>query len=330
MSARLVLTVATYNGRHLLEVLLPSVSAQTLEGFRVVVVDDGSVDDTLDWLAREWPRVEVVALERNGGVTAAFNRCLRAAGEADYVALFNNDMELEPDCLAELVLALDAHPEAGSAGAKLLDYERRSHFDGAGDIFDWAGTGWRRGHGEPDDGRYAEPEAVFGACGGAAIYRRRALEEVGDFDAAFFALNEDVDWALRAQLAGWTCRYVPSAVAYHVGSATIGAGMSDFTRYHLWRNAIWTVAKDYPAAALVRHLPRIAYVQAAQIVVAGRERKLGVWWQAMRDAARGMPDALRRRRVVQRRRRVSVRELERAVGVSYAPRRASTRRPPQR
>jgi GT2 family glycosyltransferase len=313
VSAEVVVAVATYNGRHLLETFLPSLAAQEFGDFRTVVVDDASADDTVEWLAREWPDVEVVALERNGGVTAAFNHCLRAAAGAEFVALFNNDMELDPRCIGELVRDLREHPGAGSATAKLLDFHDRDVLDGAGDLFRWAGTGWRRGHGEPDRGQYERPGPIFGACGGAALYRRAAIEAVGGFDESFFAFMEDTDWALRAQLAGWPCRYVPTAVAYHMGSATLGKGLTDFTRYQLWRNAIWMIAKDYPAGALVRHAHQLLYVQAAQLALSARDRKLGVWWRAIRDAIRGLPAVLRRRRAVQRTRRVSVRELEAAV-----------------
>src|SRR5438552_1108123 len=81
--------------------------------------------------------------------------------------------------IGELVAALDAHPEAGWAGAKLLDFRERDVIDGAGDVFTWAATGGRRGHGERDRGQYDEPRAIFGACGGAAVYRRDALDDVG-------------------------------------------------------------------------------------------------------------------------------------------------------
>src|SRR5204862_350597 len=79
--------------------------------------------------------------------------------------------------------------------------------DGAGDSLTWFGGAWRIGHGEPDDGRFDSPRFVLSACGGAALYRRTALEEVGRFDASFFAYLEDMDWGVRAQLLGWRCRY---------------------------------------------------------------------------------------------------------------------------
>jgi GT2 family glycosyltransferase len=203
--------------------------------------------------------------------------------------------------------------EAGFAGAKLLDFKRRDVLDGAGDIFWWGGSGWRRGHGEPDRGQYDEPCAIFGACGGAALYRRAAIDAVGPFYEPFFAFYEDVDWNFRAQLAGVGCRYVPSAVAYHMGSATLGPGMTDFTRYHLTRNALWLVARDYPVGALLRHIPQILYGQAAGLRDAWRGGQTRVWMRAWRDALHGLPAALRNRREVQSRRRVSLRHLEAAI-----------------
>jgi GT2 family glycosyltransferase len=309
VSDLLTVAIPTYNGRELLEVVLPSLAAQRFGDFHVVVVDDGSTDGTAEWLAAQWPDVEVVVQE-NQGVTAALNACLRAGARNELVALFNSDVELDPDCLGELVGALREHPEAGSASPKLLDFERRDVIDGAGDVLRWAGHGHRRGHGERDRGQYDQPQAIFGPCAGAAVYRRSAIEVVGDFDADFHAFFEDVDWALRAQLAGLQCRYVPSARVYHMGSATLGAGLTDFTRYQLWRNAVWLFAKSMPASLLARHAHQLAAGQLVNLAVAARDRKLGIWLRAWRDALAGLPRMVARRRRIQRARAVSPRELE--------------------
>jgi GT2 family glycosyltransferase len=309
----LTVAVLSYDGRHLLEVILPSLARQRFRDFEVVVVDNGSRDDTVAWMGEHWPEVEVVSLAQNVGVTAALNVCARA-GRGELVGLFNNDMEVDADCLGELVAALREHPEAAWAGTKLRDFEQRDLLDGAGDVFTWAATGGRRGHGERDAGQYDEPRAIFGACGGAALYRRKALEQVGEFDEDFFAFYEDVDWNLRAQLAGLSCRYVPSAVVYHMGSATIGRGLSDFTRYHLWRNTLWIIVKDLPVSALLRHAPHLLLGQLVNLAVAVRDRKLKIWVRVWRDALRGLPRMLRKRREVQARRRIGVSELEAIVG----------------
>jgi GT2 family glycosyltransferase len=309
----LTVAIATYNGRALLEVALASLAEQTFRDFRALVVDDASSDDTVRWLRKTWPEVELLAHDRNRGVTASLNTCLERP-DTPLIGLFNNDVELDPHCLERLVLALDQHPEAGSAGGKLLDFARRELIDGAGDVFSWTAMGARRGHGERDTGQYDRPRAIFGACGGAAVYRRSALQRVGMLDEDFFAFYEDVDWSLRAQLAGLGCRYVPSAVVYHMGSATIGRGLSDFTRYHLWRNTLWIIAKDLPASALLRHAPQLALGQGVNLAVAIRDRKLGIWLRVWRDALRGLPRVLRKRRDVQARRWVSLAQLEAVVG----------------
>jgi GT2 family glycosyltransferase len=318
----LTVAIATYDGRELLEVALPSLARQRFRDFRVLVLDDGSRDGTADWLSTHWPGVEVV-VQPNSGVTAALNACLRAARDSELVALFNNDMEFDPGCLGELVRELQAHPEAGSATPKLLDFRRREVIDGAGDLLVWAGHGHRRGHGEVDRGQYEEPVAVFGACGGAAVYRRSALEAVGEFDEDFYTLFEDVDWALRAQLVGLQCRYVPSAVAYHVGSATIGPGLTDFARYHLWRNGVWLIAKGMPASLIARHAHQLLGGQLLNLAVALRDRKLRLWARAWTDAIAGMPRMLARRREIQRSRRISPRELELLIAATAVRGRAT-------
>lgn len=306
---RLTVAVLNYNGCSLLRDMLASLERQTLQNFAIVVVDNGSRDDSLDFLRTHWPDVKVLALAENVGVTAALNVALRAA-TSEYVALFNNDMELEPNCLDEMLRDLARHPEVGSVTPKMLDFAERELLDGAGDLLNWRGGGTRRGHGERDVGQYEQPEEVFGPCGGAVMYRRAAIEAVGELDEAYFAYYEDVDWAFRAQLAGFRCRYVPSAVLYHRGSATLGRGITDFNGYQLWRNPIWLVVKCFPSATLARHAPELLCGQAGNLYVALRERKLRVWARAMRDAARGLPTALRKRRDVQRTRVLTLAQLE--------------------
>jgi hypothetical protein len=304
-----------YNGRPLLEAMLGSLERQTLAPGAVVVVDDCSQDDSVDYLHTHWPQVRVVRLPAQGGVTAALNACL-AAADTELVGLFNNDMELAPECLAELVAEIDRHPRVGSVTPKMLDFADRAVLDGAGDALSWRGGGRRRGHQERDVGQYDRAEEVFGPCGGAALFRRSALDVVGGFDEAYFAYYEDIDWAFRAQLLGFRCRYVPDAVLYHRGSATLGRGMSEFNGYHLWRNPIWLIAKCYPAGALARHLPSLLRGQAGNFYTALRERMLRTWTRAMRDALGGLSAAVRKRRAIQRTRVISLAELEAVTGAS--------------
>jgi hypothetical protein len=207
---------------------------------------------------------------------------------------------------------------------KLIDYRRRELLDGAGDVYTWGGEANRRGQGQRDVGQYDSPQEIFSACAGAALYRRTALAQVGGFDERLFANYEDVDWCFRAQLIGWRCRYAPAAIAYHMGSATLDGGsagdglpegtVNDFQLYQNWRNAIWVAAKNYPAAALIRHAPDLALVQLRNLAIALRRRRGRLWLRVWRDALAGMPAVLRERRRVQRTRVRSLADLDALIG----------------
>jgi GT2 family glycosyltransferase len=310
---RVSAVVLNYNGRELLQVILPSLAAQAYRDFEIVVVDNGSSDDSESYLQEDWPQVRVVSTGPvNIGVSAALNVAIGAA-TGEFVALLNNDIELDPGWMGELVAALERHPEAGTAVGKLLNFYRRGELDGAGDVFSWGGEVRRRGYGEPDRGQYEQPQAIFGACGGAALYRGSALAAVGPIDEALYAYYEDADWSFRAQLRGYRCRYVPAAVAYHMGSATLGAGPSDFNLYQAWRNSIWVVLKNYPALDLLRHAPALLFVQLRNLAIAVRRRRGLLWLRVWRDALRGLPAVLHKRREVQRSRRIARRELNAVI-----------------
>jgi GT2 family glycosyltransferase len=298
---RVTVIIPTWNGRELLAAALTSLREQRFRDFVVLVVDNGSTDGTAAHVAAEHPEAEVLELPENHGFAGAVNAGIaRARGE--FVALLNNDMELDPGWLAELVAALDADPAAGSAASKLRMLREPGLLDGAGDVVTWYGATWRRGHGEPDRGQYDAPGHVASPCAGAALYRRRALEEVGSFDEAFFAYLEDADWGLRAQLAGWPCRWVPTAVAYHLGGAT-SRRMGDLETELIARNTLALVLKSFPAGRLVLWAPLIVAYQAwvlAQAVGRGSWRAVLRGWSS---ALRALPATLRARAEVRRRTR---------------------------
>ena len=286
--------------------VLPSLRAQTYGDAHVVVVDNGSTDGTAEHVRSRYPEVTLVELGSNLGFAVAVNRGI-AACEGDHVAVVNNDLELDPRWLERMVAALRDHPDAGSATGKMLFYDRRDVIDGAGDFTSWYAISAPRGRGEIDRGQYDAPEPVFSACGGAALYRRTALDAIGTFDEDFFAYAEDVDWGFRAQLAGWTCRYMPDAVAFHMGGAT-SSRVPNWSRYLFFRNTLSMVAKNWPASALVRNAPRLVLFFAKSVVASIRGRWFLALARGTRDALRQLPRTLRKRRAIQR---------NRAVGLSY-------------
>ena len=308
---RVTVVIPTWNGRALLELVMPSLERQAYRDFETLVVDNGSSDGTAEHARERWPWAEVVALPRNVGFAAGVNRGIeRARGE--YVALVNNDMELDPAFLGALVAALDDEPAAASATAKMLFFDDREILDGAGDVLHWSGVVRLRGRGERDRGQYDAPTEVFSACAGAALYRRAAFDEVGSFDEAFFAQMEDVDWGFRARLLGYGCRYVPGAVVYHKGSASMWREGRRDPRF--WgmpvRNCIWMWIKNYPLDCLLRNAHLLLLHELAGLYFATREGMARAQLRAWRDALRGLPRVLRQRREIQARRRIGRRELE--------------------
>ncbi len=305
---RVTAVVLSYNGRELLEQMLPTLLAQRYSDFDTLVVDDGSADGTIEWLRERWPQFRAISNPRNLGVAASLNRGVQAA-RGEYVALLNNDLELDPGWMGTLVATLDVYPEAAAATGKLLDFYSRELIEAAGDLMRWSGMSDHRGQGKRDGTAYEEPSAIFSPCAGAALYRRSAFAEVGLFDEDFFAYLEDIDWGFRAQLAGFTARYEPAAVAYHMRGATTGRQAGRFTALQR-RNNVLVVLKDYPAPALLRHLPQVLGFQLVTLAASARDGILVAHLRGLGEVARLLPRMLHKRRVIQRKRRMGMGELD--------------------
>jgi GT2 family glycosyltransferase len=300
--------IPNWNGARFLPACLDSLRAQTFRDFDVAVVDNGSSDDSLRLLAEDYPEVRVVRWEANRGVAAAFNEGVRQC-RGELLALLNNDMELDPGWLASLAEALDGDPAAGAAASKILFIDRKT-INSAGDFFRRDGTPGNRGVHEIDQGQYDQADYVFGASGGASVFRRRLFDEIGFFDERLVSYCEDVDWAWRMQLAGYRCLYVPSAVAYHWGSATGGGSLAS---YYCGRNFIRVLTKNVPGGVWRRHWPAIVGRElelALDALRHGREpaarARLAGQWAGLRS----LPEALRQRRRTMGLKRVSDEYIE--------------------
>jgi GT2 family glycosyltransferase len=315
---KVAVVIPNWNGRRFLATCFDSLRAQQFQDFEVVLVDNGSHDDSVTFAREQYPEVRVVTLEKNQGFAAAVNRGIEASA-SEYVALLNNDTEADPHWLGGLVGALEADPMAASAAAKMRDYEgaRRGRLYGLGQALTPDGCPHRIGAGERDRGQWDGVREVFGACGGAALYRRSVLEEIGLLDEAFFAYMEDDDWAFRARLAGYRCLAAPSAVVYHVGSGTSGAGSPLVFRLST-RNRIRLVLKNYPLPWLLRYAPSILASHARLVGASMAVGRLRPVLCGYAEALAQMPDTLRERRRVQHLRRASEADLAAALSPSNA------------
>jgi GT2 family glycosyltransferase len=251
--------VPNWNKRELLRECVGSLDAQTYRPLEVIVVDNGSEDGSVDMLKAEFPHVKVIAFPENRGFSAAVNAGISAA-TGGLVALVNNDADADPGWISALVEAARAHEDAGFFASKVLFHSDRNTIDTFGDGFTVAGFGYKRGWGEPSE-NFKDEQYVFGACGGAAMYRAGMLRDVtvaGElFDEDFFAFGEDLDLSLRARLMGYKCLAVPGAVVYHRVRATAGRGSAGSVSLS-HRNFILCVMKDFPADVIIRHIFSIA------------------------------------------------------------------------
>jgi GT2 family glycosyltransferase len=318
---RVAVVIPNWNGERFLSTCLGSLREQSFKDFDVIVVDDNSTDDSVALVRRNFPEVRVLPLEENKGFSAAVNAGIRAS-HAEYVALLNNDTEVDPKWLHALVEAAKAHPEAGLFASKMVDFYDRRRLDGAGDALRRSGLPLRLGHGELDHGQYDETTFVFGACAGAALYRRSMLDDVGLFDEDFFANCEDGDLSFRAQLAGYRCLYVPKSVIYHMGSATFGKRSPTAVRLGT-RNSFCLLVKNLPTRLVPGLLPFVLAGQLSRLVVTASTCTLRPHLEGLAGALRLLPLMLKKRREIQRRRRVPVgyvrhllKESSRAAGKS--------------
>jgi len=309
-AADVTIAVLNYNGRELLPLVLASIFGQTASGFHVHIIDDASSDDSVRYLSDHWPAVRVLPSEHNLGISASMARAVRSA-ETEYVAVLNNDLELEEQWLEQMLCAMTRHPEAAAVDGKMLNFHRRGEIDGAGDLMGRNGYARRRGQAETDAGQYDEEGEVFSATGGAALFRRAAFDPVGPFDADLGAYYEDVDWCFRARLCGYTVRYAPRAVSYHMGSATTSrqSGYAEL----IVRNQLLVALKNFPAPLLARHLPRMLLFQLRWLAFDTLHGLAGPHVRGLLAAIRMLPATLRKRRAIQRGRRAPLREIERAL-----------------
>ena len=199
----------------------------------------------------------MIEMGYNSGFAKACNEGIKAA-LGEYIVLLNNDIEVEKKWLAELVSGLDRHPECGMATSKMVQYDNRSQIYNTGDQFKIWCDGGGRGFGEVDTGQYEKEEYVFGACAGAGIYRKILFDKIGNFDEQFFIFAEDVDINLRAQLAGERCVYLPKAIVYHWGTATVGFNSARHVFLFL-RNDLFVLIKNYKFSEFVTYCRKIIY-----------------------------------------------------------------------
>lgn len=222
--------ILNWNGKAFLERFLPSVCASRYDNLEIYVADNASTDDSLAYVATDFPQVKIIRNASNAGFAGGYNEALKHV-QADIFVLLNQDVEVEPDWINPVIAQMQQDPRIAACQPKLRGYQDREDFEYAGAAGGWMdilGYTFCRGRIlytiEKDEGQYNDPQDIFWATGAALFIRSKCFFEVGGFDPYFFAHMEEVDLCWRLQRAGYRITYCPQSVVYHVGGGSLPQG----------------------------------------------------------------------------------------------------------
>ena len=250
-SPKIAIVILNWNGRKYLQQFLPSVVSTQYGNLELVVADNGSSDDSLEFLAANYPDVRIIQLKKNYGFAKGYNEALKMVS-APYYMLLNSDVEVEPGWLQPMLSLLEGDQTIAACQPKIRSYHHRHFFEYAG-----AAGGWLDKFGYPfakgrvfdiceeDRGQYDQSEPVFWASGAALFIRSEVFHQMKGFDEYFFAHQEEIDLCWRMQLSGYRIYSCPASVVYHVGGGTLPRGNSMKT-YLNFRNNLIMLSKNLP------------------------------------------------------------------------------------
>jgi GT2 family glycosyltransferase len=305
------IVIPNFNGKRHLEGCLSSIENLTYQNSETIVVDNASTDDSVDLVKAKYPEVKILVNVTNLGFAEGCNVGIRKA-KGTYVVLLNNDVEVDPNWLKELVLVAQSDPRIAVCASKIMMFHNRIIFNSAGGEYDRYGSGHDRGLFELDSGQYSRLENVFFACGGAMLVRSDILREIGLFDSRYFMYGEDVDLCWRAWLSGHSVVYVPSAVVYH----KYGGTMKTLTVQRLYltnRNNLCSLLKNYSLKSLVKTFVRFISLKIAEITLFLISRRINASIALLKAALwniMNFPETYKKRTETQKQRKMPDSEIE--------------------
>ena len=260
MNPKVAIVILNWNGRMYLERFLPSVIASTYPVLQVVIVDNASTDDSIEYLQKNFPSIHIIRLSQNFGYARGYNEGLKQV-DADYYILLNSDVEVRPGWIEPVINLMEHDRSVAVCQPKILMYDHKELFEYAG-----AGGGWLDYLGYPfargrifdvcekDHGQYDTVEPVFWASGAAMFVRAKVYHELKGLDEFFFAHQEEIDFCWRVQLAGYKVYACPLSVVYHVGGGTLPKGNKRKVFLN-FRNNLIMLAKNLPLGQALWKIP---------------------------------------------------------------------------
>lgn len=289
---KIAIVILNWNGCGMLRSFLPSVIRfSEPDGAVVYVADNGSTDDSVEMIYREFPTVQLIKLKENNGFAGGYNLALKQV-EAEYVVLLNSDVEVTEHWLLPLIAYMDSHPETAACQPKIRSWHKKESFEyagAAGGFIDRYGYPFCRGRimgvVETDKGQYDTIVPIFWATGAALFIRLKDYKEVGGLDTRFFAHMEEIDlcWRLRARGRQLVC--IPQSTVFHVGGATLKRENPHKTFLN-FRNNLIMLYKNLPQEELVlvmRVRTILDYVAAFSFLLKGQVANAWAVFRARRE-----------------------------------------------
>lgn len=289
--------VVNWNGKHFLDDCLTALRRQTFRDFETIFVDNGSQDGSVDYVRSHFPEIKVRALDRNLGFTGG-NIAGYELTTGSLIVLLNNDTEADPGWLEAISEGSRAYSEAGSFASKMMYFDDRRRIENCGFEVDIAGTTVERGRDEYDSPKWSLPRNIFGACGGAAAYRRSMLDRIGFLDPDLFMIYEDVDLSFRAQLCGYGCVYLPEAVVFHRYRSTLNTRPA-LQIFYAQRNIDIVFLKNLPLGLILRAAPRRLLYEFGSALYFTRLGAGSPFLHSKVDVLRTLPCIFKKRKAVQ-------------------------------
>jgi hypothetical protein len=315
-AATVGVVITTYNrGLEYLPALLRSLEEQTYDDHAITIVADGGDPAVLAYLEREWPAVALVSTPQPRGYAGAAALGVRSS-RGRYIAMLNDDVELEPRWLELLVDELEADPWLGFVTGKTLLYHERDLINETKQELYTCGRFVPCGLLERDEGQWDRRMWAAIVSASTALYRREAVDAAGGFDADYFMYCEDADLCLRMLLAGYRGLYVSEAGAYHAWAASTGRTSSS-SRYYSVRNTLTTLLKDMPTPVLLSSLPKILLYQGHNLAIASGAGDRGSVLCAWASFLRRVPSTLRKRREIMQIRAIRSRDFKGMLLTAY-------------
>jgi GT2 family glycosyltransferase len=257
---KVAVVILNWNGIDYLQKFLPSVVKNTDPQLAdIIIADNGSQDQSVEWLRQKWPGLKIIKLDRNYGFAEGYNLALREIN-SPYSLLLNSDVEVTPRWLEPLVEILDSDPAVAACMPKIKSYHKKSSFEyagAAGGFIDRFGYPFCRGrilsHIEEDHGQYDDSRNIFWASGACLLVRSELYLSSGGLDPFFFAHMEEIDLCWRIKNMGWRIRFCHESEVFHLGGGTLPKGNHKKT-YLNFRNNLIIIIKNSPAGKLIRIL----------------------------------------------------------------------------